>query len=113
MLTLHGAPAARWQAEAALDYRPESFAHDGFIHTSVGGEALAAALNRHAGTDERPYVALLIDLDRVRAPWEITRYSGTAALFPHLHGPLNRDAVVAVLELTRRADGAFLPPLAG
>ena len=111
MLTLHGTAAADWRAaESAAEYVPPAYAQDGFIHTSVGGAALAAALNRHLRADPRPYVALLIDLDRVPARWEIARYPGDPAEYPHIHGPLPRDAVVAVLPISRAADGAFLAP---
>jgi uncharacterized protein (DUF952 family) len=109
MFTLHGTALADWQT-AADEYLPPAFAQDGFIHTSVGGEALAAALNRHLRGDPRPYVALLIDLDRVPARWEIARYPNDPAAYPHIHGPLPRAAVIDVLPIPRTADGEFLPP---
>src|SRR5579883_3150181 len=111
MLTLHATPAEVWQsAETLSEYLPEAYARDGFIHTTVGGAALATALNRFFHGDPRPYVALLIDLDRVTARCEIARYDGDPALYPHIHGPFSRDAVVAVLPIARAADGSFLPP---
>jgi uncharacterized protein (DUF952 family) len=112
MLTLHGTPADLWQAASnASDYAPEAYDSDGFVHTSIGAAALAAALNRYLRGDQRKYVALLIDLDRVTVPWEIAHYSGDAARYPHLHGRLDRDAVVAVVDVPRTADGGFLPPI--
>ena len=111
MLTVHGTPAEVWQAASnAGDYVPEAYASDGFIHTSIGAEALAGALNGHMRGDPRDYVALLIDLERVSAPWEIARYSGNGARYPHLHGRLNRDAVLAVVDVPRTDDDRFLPP---
>jgi uncharacterized protein (DUF952 family) len=111
VLTYHGAPRSAWEAQPEADYLPEAFAADGFIHTSVGAETLAAALNRYLKDDLRPYVALLIDLDRVRARWDVSRYDGDLSDYPHIHGPLNRDAVLRVLPLRRGADGSFLPPV--
>ena len=109
-LTYHGAPAAVWEAASGADYTPEAFAADGFIHTSIGAATLCDALNRYYRDDDRPYVALLIDLGRVRAPWEIVRHADRDGEFPHIHGPLNRDAVLRVLPLGRAPDGGFLPP---
>lgn len=110
MLTFHGAPQSAWEATPDEDYLPEAFATDGFIHTSVGAATLAAALNRYLTADDRPYVALLIDLDRVRSPWDVARYNGDPGEYPHIRGPLNRDAVLRVIPLGRTPEGAFLPP---
>lgn len=112
MLTYHGAPRSAWETDSDRDYLPEPFTTDGFIHTSAGAETLAAALNRYLKDDLRPYVALLIDLDRVQACWDVARYAGDAGEYPHIHGPLNRDAVVQVVPIERAADGSFLPPAA-
>jgi uncharacterized protein (DUF952 family) len=111
LLTYHGTPCAVWEAAAGSpDYRPEPFESDGFIHTSIGAPVLAAALNRYYRDDPRPYVALVIDLDSVTARWDVARYDGVLGEFPHIHGPLNRDAVLRVVPLERGPDGEFLEP---
>lgn len=111
MIALHGAPQEVWHASAErTEYLPEAFAQDGFIHTTVGAEALAGALNRYLRTDPRPYVTLLIELDRVAVRWVIARYPGDPAQYPHIYGPLPREAVLAVAPIPRAEDGTFLPP---
>ncbi len=112
MLTYHGVPEAVWRAQSeAPAYLPEHFANEGFIHTSLDPQSLADALNRHYADDPRPYLALVIDLERVSAPWRISSQPAVGVDFPHIHGPLNRDAVTAVLPVPREA-GRFLPPQA-
>ncbi len=96
--------------DAAAPYRPEGFDDEGFIHTSPDPNSLAAALNRHCAADARPYLALVIDLDRVTAPWRVVRHPDLDMEFPHIHDPLNRDAVLAVLPVSRAVDGQFQPP---
>ncbi|HLZ71576.1 MAG TPA: DUF952 domain-containing protein [Dehalococcoidia bacterium] len=111
MLTYHGLPELVWlAARDEAEYRPDGFAVEGFIHTSPDPASLADALNRHAAADSRRYVALVIDLDRVKAPWRSVRHPGLDVAFPHIHGPLNRDAVLAVVPVPRGENGGFLPP---
>ncbi len=50
---------------------------------------------------------LYIDQDRVTSPM---RYDDPAEVFPHIYGPLNRDAIVAVKDIARALDGTFLKP---
>ncbi|HZQ38573.1 MAG TPA: DUF952 domain-containing protein [Dehalococcoidia bacterium] len=111
MLTYHGVPAAIWNAHAgAVAYRPEGFEQEGFIHTSPDPRSLADALNRHYAADPRAYLALVIDLEQVASPWRPSRQPELDVEFPHILGPLNRDAVVAVVSVPRTESGRFLPP---
>ena len=57
--------------------------------------------------DSRPFLVLVIDLARVRAP---VRYEDPRRVYPHIYGPLNRDAIITVLDVPRAPDGTFLPP---
>jgi glutathione S-transferase len=52
-------------------------------------------------------VVLYIDQDRVTSP---IRYDDPAEVFPHIYGPLNRDAILAVKDIGRAPDGTFLKP---
>ena len=104
--TFHLTPESVWlaQSEAAV-YQPEAFAAEGFIHCTDGEENLIAVANAFYRGDRRPYLALVIDLARVAAP---VRYDDPERIYPHVHGLLNRDAVVEVRRVTRGGDGAFL-----
>ena len=104
--TLHLTPEAVWlsQAEAAT-YQPEPFATEGFIHCTDGEANLINVANRYYRRDPRPHVVLVIDLERVTAP---VRYEDPNRIFPHLYGPLNREAVVEVRAIDRSDDETFV-----
>ena len=105
-LTYHLVPTEEWPLAPEAAYLPTAFLQDGFIHTTHAPDEVAAAGNRYYRGDPRPYLAVAIDLRRVTSPW---RYDGDAR-FPHIYGPLNRDAVLAVSLAPRAPDGTFLPP---
>jgi uncharacterized protein (DUF952 family) len=95
------------RADPAADYLPSAFPADGFIHLTDGADELAVTGNRYYRADPRPFVVLVIDLARVRAP---VRYEDPRRVYPHIYGPLNRDAIVAVRDVPRAPDGTFLSP---
>jgi uncharacterized protein (DUF952 family) len=105
-LAYHLVAAAYYRTlDPSLPYVPEAFASDGFIHCTDGAENLTAVANRYYAGDLRMYVALVIDKARVEAE---VRYEDADGIYPHIYGPLNRDAIVRVLPLLRSADGRFL-----
>ena len=107
-LTLHLVAAEYFRdSDRAASYVPETFAQDGFIHCTDGAEELASTGTRYYRDDRRMYVALVIDKRLVQPS---IRYEDAARVYPHIHGPLNRDAIVAVVPVLRDADGAFRPP---
>lgn len=108
-LTWHLVPVEEWAStQADTLYLPAAFSQDGFIHTTHNADEVAAAGNRFYKDDARSYLAVLIDLRLLTSPW---RYDGDFR-FPHIYGPLNRDAVLAVRPAPRTPDGTFLPPSA-
>jgi uncharacterized protein (DUF952 family) len=105
-ITFHLAPAEVWRAQADRPtYLPESYEADGFIHCTDGEEELIAVGNRYYTSDPRAYVVLSIDRDGIAAP---VRYEDPGRIFPHIYGPLNTDAVLAVRRIERAPDGAFV-----
>lgn len=105
MLTYHLVPHDEFDPEAA-EYLPPAYAREGFIHTTHTVALVHEAGNRYCRADPRPYLLLTIDLDRLAVPW---RYDASGGDYPHLYGPLNRDAVIAARPASRAADGSFLP----
>jgi uncharacterized protein (DUF952 family) len=104
--TYHLVPAEVWAAsDPVADYTPASFAAEGFIHTTHDAAELVATANRHYREDARPYLVLEIEVSRVRAP---LRISDPAGRYPHILGPLNRDAIVGVRPASRAEDGTFV-----
>jgi uncharacterized protein (DUF952 family) len=105
-ITYHLVPEPYYKAtDANEDYTPEAFANDGFIHCTDGDENVIATGNRHCKGDERSYLVLVIDTDKVRA--EI-KYEDAERIYPHIYGSLNRDAIVSSMTVKRAEDGTFL-----
>jgi uncharacterized protein (DUF952 family) len=104
--TYHLTPAAVWEAQArAATYRPEGYDSEGFIHCTDGESHLLAVGDRYYRGDRRDYVVLSIARERITAP---VKYEDPERNYPHIYGPLNTDAVVAVRPVVRDADGAFV-----
>lgn len=55
------------------------------------------------------FVLLVIDSTLLHTPlrWEQST-DQLATMFPHIYGPINREAVLAVRPMIRDADGTFL-----
>jgi uncharacterized protein (DUF952 family) len=92
-------------ARAADEYRPDSFAAEGFIHCSFAAQVAGSANRFYAGASE--LLLLYIDPAHLTSPLR-TEASGSGELFPHVYGPLNRDAVVEVETLRRGSDGRWV-----
>ena len=93
-----------WEENPASPYMAYSLASEGFIHCSHAGQVAAAANRFYA--DQTDLLVLHIDSSRLSSPLR-EEPSGTGELFPHIHGPLNRDAVLAVQPLPRGVDGRW------
>lgn len=92
----HVAPAAAWKAWRAGDWRPPSLAREGCVHLSLADQ-LPGTLDAHFA-EAGPLVLAEVDAERV-AGWLRFEPSRGGARFPHLHGPLPRDAVLRTWEL--------------
>ena len=93
--------------DSTAPYTPEGFADEGFIHCTDGEQHVADTANRYYRDEQRMFIVLVIEKDLVSA--EI-RYEDPARIYPHIYGPLNRDAIVTVLPLLREAVGSFVSP---
>ncbi|MFN8507734.1 MAG: DUF952 domain-containing protein [Dehalococcoidia bacterium] len=107
---LHLAPAERWRTwPAGAAYLPEAYAADGFVHCTAGDELMLAVANRFYGEVPGDFVALTIDPARLTSElrWEASG-DDLAPLFPHVYGPIDADAVLAVRPMVRAAGGRFI-----
>jgi uncharacterized protein (DUF952 family) len=112
-------------------YAPESLRLEGFIHCSTPAQVIDTANRFYRG--QKDLIVLCIDETRVTAelryeapvtPDNLTpncfpsakanqkaggewRHKKAGELFPHLHGELNLDAVVRIVELVCEEDGSF------
>lgn len=109
-VTLHLIPAARWEdwradSDPAARYTPIGFATERFVHCTDGDDEMLAVANRFYAGDPGAFVVLDLDLALVGAPW---RYDDPGSLYPHVCGPLRRDAVRGVRPVLRDAAGRFV-----
>lgn len=118
-------------------YSPESLQTEGFIHCTVGDALLIQVANAMYRSEPGAFLVLDIDERKVLAEvrWEAPAHPAaitaeptapeaaaeyglpdaatagepapTATTFPHIYGPLNRDAIVGIRRAVRAADGTF------
>jgi len=105
-ITYHLVPESVWDAQRSNDcYTPEAYEKDGFIHCTNGIDQLVQVANLFYVSDPRTFRVLILDVATIRSG---LRYDDDKQLFPHIYGPLNTDAVVGELSVTRADDGAFV-----
>ncbi len=116
---LHITFAADWQqAQQAGDYRAASLETDGFIHCSTSAQLVTVANAFYSGQGE--LLVLVIDPERLTAAlrWEAPAHPNPDqassvpddALFPHVYGPINLDAVMSTVALVPDAGGIYQLP---
>ena len=104
--TYHLTPRAWWDAaDPRAPLGAPSLETEGFIHCTDGAAEMVATANRHYRADRRDFVILTIDLGRVTSPWSV---EDPGRIYPHVFGPIDRAAIVAVVAAPRDADGSFL-----
>jgi uncharacterized protein (DUF952 family) len=105
----HLVPIDDWEAQPSDRlYVPADFAREGFIHCTRGDEQIAVVANRYYQNDRRAWHVLVIAEQAVSS--EIKYEPGAdGLLYPHIYGPLNREAVINVLPMPRDPDGVFQP----
>ena len=101
---VHICPQGDWlKAQDAGVYRAESLGTEGFIHCSRPAQALDVLNRFYQGVLD--LLLLWIDPRQVEADIRWEAVDGDE--FPHIYGPLNLDAVIAVDELSPDADGVY------
>jgi uncharacterized protein (DUF952 family) len=109
-VTLHLLPATRWEAwradpDPAAPYVPAGFQAEGFVHCTDGDDEMLAVANCFYAAEQGAFVVLDLDLALVGAPW---RFDDPGSLYPHVYGPLRRDAVRGVRPIRRDTAGRFV-----
>lgn len=119
-LILHIVPANYFNAQPAHQpYLPEAFPADGFIHCTQQPEVMLQIAKRFYKNVTGDVLVLVIDADRITSEvkWESASHpDGTptqpgdanAILFPHIYGPLNREAITHIRVAVRDSAGNFL-----
>jgi uncharacterized protein (DUF952 family) len=115
-MILHILTRSQWDlARQHCDYCPPSLAAEGFIHCSTITQVIATANLFYRGKHD--LIVLRIDERKLvsRLQFEAPATAEDArpqALFPHIYGPLNLNAVIDAIELPCEADGSFRLPAA-
>lgn len=123
-LILHIVPANYFNAQpAGQPYLPEAFPADGFIHCTQQPETMLQIANRFYKNVDGDVLVLVIDADRITSEvkWESAVHPqmhphpdgsptqpGDSILFPHIYGPLNREAITHIRVAVRDSAGNFL-----
>jgi uncharacterized protein (DUF952 family) len=95
-------------AVAGGDHRPASLDDEGFVHLSYRDQVVTTADRFYRG--ETDLVLLSID-PAVLVATLVVEDSYGHGKFPHLYGPLNLDAVTAVVDFPPDATGGFSLPM--
>ncbi len=107
---VHLCPRKDWEeAKNQGEYKAASLATEGFIHCSRPDQLLEVA-NRYY-QEVQDLVLLWIDPEKIKP--EVCWEESDGAIFPHIYGVLNLDAVIGVHEFIPGADGIYrsLPSL--
>jgi len=115
----HLAPLSEFRAGVKTGfYTPSRFALDGFVHCADRGSVLAVAADFFANVKE-PVLLIAIDPERLGAP--VIRetpapipgggasHLESAALFPHVHGPIALAAITGIAQLVKRGEAFTWP----
>ena len=105
-----------WENKGAT-YFPPTYSQDGFIHCTKKKELLIGIGNQFYKSVEGEFLCLVLDTFKLKgevryeaaaAVGELQPDTSEAALFPHLYGPIDFEAVVEVLPIHRLENGTFL-----
>jgi uncharacterized protein (DUF952 family) len=93
-------PSSVWHAQPDQPYAPATLAELGFIHCSPDEQTTLLVVNALYRASPRPLLVLTIDENRLtaRCEWEVAIPEPPPGVpgdtrFPHVYGPINRDAV--------------------
>jgi uncharacterized protein (DUF952 family) len=96
-----------WERDSSQPYRADSLQTEGFIHCSFADQVSRSANRFYAAATD--LLVLTIDTTRLTSPLR-EEAAGNGELFPHVYGPIDRDAVTAAVPLTRDVDSRWVLP---
>jgi len=108
----HMTPRADWEgAPPDRAFAAATLATEGFIHCTAEPERLLQVANRFYRTTAGEWLILRVAAAQLTAPlrWE----EADGYLFPHIYGPIDRQAIVAVTPFPRCGEEFILPAFLG
>ena len=92
MLIYHIVLPERWKSlDPDAAYEAESLATEGFIHCSYASQLEKVLERYYSGVAN--VLILGIDAERLTSPF-VEEASTNNEIYPHIYGPINRDAIV-------------------
>ena len=113
-MILHLVAEATWlDRPVDAPYLPEAFTADGFVHCTGDEATLVRVANAFYRSVDGEVLVLVVDEERLTSEVRWERPAGIDPLadtpaFPHVYGPIDADAVVAVRVFDRAPDGRYL-----
>lgn len=106
----HICPLADWNPDGPVkpltgNYEAESLQTEGFIHASKAQQVIKSANRFFKG--QSGLVILMIDAEKVQAEIKYEYAEVGEEPFPHIYGPLNRDAVIKEFKIEPNQEGYF------
>ncbi|MXY44689.1 MAG: DUF952 domain-containing protein [Dehalococcoidia bacterium] len=100
----HIAIKAEWESQSGeATYAPSRYQEDGFIHCSEQHQLQPVAESNFQGRVD----LVLLELMPTRLEPETRYEQGGKEKFPHIYGPINKDAVNRTKEIQCNDDGYF------
>ena len=100
----HIAIRAEWEPQAdESTYAPNRYQEDGFIHCSEQHQLQLVAESNFQGRVD----LVLLELMPTRLEPETRYEQGGEEKFPHIYGPINKDAVHRTISIRCNDDGYF------
>ena len=96
-----------WKNSGDGPYRADSLASESFIHCSNRDQVVRIA--NLFFVSQADLLVLTIEVERLTSPIR-DEDPGTGELFPHVYGPIDRNAIVEVHPLERGLDGLWVWP---
>lgn len=96
MLIYHIVRIQDWTPPPADHYQAESLQSEGFIHCSFKEQIPVVLKRYYAGLPK--VILLTIDPERLTSKLVNERSTG-GEVYPHIYGPINREAIVQAEEL--------------
>ncbi|NXY97289.1 DUF952 domain-containing protein [Streptomyces sp. BR123] len=100
-MIFHIVPLSDWTAAPDLPYAPPSLDSEGFVHCSADRPTALGIADAHYRDVPGPLLA--VELDERALTSEVSREGESGGRYPHVHGPLDRAAVIRLWEVVRRA----------
>ncbi|GAB4014270.1 MAG: DUF952 domain-containing protein [Bdellovibrio sp.] len=105
----HILPRKDWEeAKKQGSYAPLTLKTEGFIHCSKADQLLLVANSFFKGKDGLVILRIVEAKISSKLVYEIPKEAPQSTVkYPHIYGPLNLDAVEAVISFPHRDDGRF------